>query len=186
MANFFIEIGTSDFNTLEYLAENGWKGIFVEPVKELLDNLKRYDGCIYENCAISSKRGSTTIKYYDPNWATGWIRGVGSIDMGMNIMNSNPNWKEHECTRKVKIMTLDDLIKKHNVKEIEYLKIDTEGEEYNILHSYSWSIKPEQLNIEYKHWHNRFISVDSFLERLKDMGYKCNLDKENITAVLEK
>ena len=34
---FFIEIGTSDFDTCEDLVKEGWKGIFVEPVKDLLD-----------------------------------------------------------------------------------------------------------------------------------------------------
>ena len=37
-SKYFIEIGTADFDTFEHLAEDGWKGIFVEPVKELLDN----------------------------------------------------------------------------------------------------------------------------------------------------
>ena len=31
---FFIEIGTADFDTYEGLAKQGWKGIFVEPVKQ--------------------------------------------------------------------------------------------------------------------------------------------------------
>ena len=49
MSKFFVEIGTSDFDTFEHLAEEGWKGIFVEPVKKLLDNLERFDICHYEN-----------------------------------------------------------------------------------------------------------------------------------------
>ena len=40
MSKFFIEIGTSDFDTLIPLAKGGWKGIFVEPVEYLLDNLE--------------------------------------------------------------------------------------------------------------------------------------------------
>ena len=51
---FFIEIGTSDFDTYEGLAKQGWKGIFVEPVKPLLDNLERFERCIYENDAITA------------------------------------------------------------------------------------------------------------------------------------
>ena len=33
MTKTFVEIGVSDFNTLEQLLDNGWEGYFVEPVK---------------------------------------------------------------------------------------------------------------------------------------------------------
>ena len=39
----FVEIGVCDFDTLEPLIDNGWKGYFVEPVKEYADKLKAYD-----------------------------------------------------------------------------------------------------------------------------------------------
>tara|TARA_R110002020_G_scaffold258039_1_gene471708 strand:- start:229 stop:783 length:555 start_codon:yes stop_codon:yes gene_type:complete len=183
--SFFIEIGTSDFDTLEYLAKDGWKGIFVEPVKELLDNLKRYDGCIYENCAISNHEGSAAIKFYDPKWATGWTRGVGSI-LDVNLFQANPLFREHEIKRKVNVMSLDALIEKYNVKEIDILKLDTEGNEFRILNHYSWNIIPPVLICEYKHWESMGYPTDLFLKKLKDMGYKYTMDKQNITAVLEK
>ena len=63
MVKFFIEIGTSDFDTYEDLARQGWKGIFVEPVKALLDNLERFEGCIYENTAITHEPMHTKMIY---------------------------------------------------------------------------------------------------------------------------
>ena len=181
---FFIEIGTSDFNTYEGLAKQGYHGIFVEPVKQLLDNLERFEDCIYENNAITAKPQHCKVKYYDTDWAEGWVRGVGSLDMDMNHFHSNPQWKEYEREQYLHTITLDQLIDKHNVERIDMLKIDTEGTEYQILDSYSWKIKPKFMKIEYEHWINRNVPVKKYIKMLEGMGYKCKKDKSDITAVL--
>ena len=183
MSKFFVEIGTSDFETFEYLAEDGWEGIFVEPVKELLDNLKRYDNCIYENCAILDKIGTSTIKYYDPEWAKGWRRGVGSLS-NINNFNENPEVSEYELEKDVKVVTLDYLIEKHNVKKIDYLKIDIEGLEHRIIDDYSWKIKPDIIKIEHRHWKAHGISTKRYVQMLERMGYTIKLAKNNIYGVL--
>lgn len=184
---FFIEIGTSDFDTCEDLVKEGWKGIFVEPVKDLLDNVRGRTmgtGCIYENTAITKEETHTKVLFYDPNWAKGWVRGVGTLDMDMNTMNSNPEWKEHERHSYIVTMTLDDLIQKHNVHSIDFLKIDTEGTEYEILDSYSWKVKPKKIKFEYEHWIHRNIPVQKYIKQLKGMGYTITKDSHDVTAVL--
>ena len=60
----------------------------------------------------------TKVLFYDPDWAKGWVRGVGTLDLDMNTMNSNPEWKEHERHSYIVTMTLDDLIEKHGVQNI--------------------------------------------------------------------
>ena len=182
---FFIEIGTADFDTYAGLAKQGWKGIFVEPVKELLDNIERFDGCIYENTAITKESIHTKVMYYDPAWAKGWVRGVGTLDMDMNTMNSNPEWKEHERHSYIVTMTLDDLIEKHGVQKIDMLKIDTEGTEFEILDSYSWKIKPNTIKFEYEHWLNRSIPVEKYIKMLEGMGYNCVKDEHDVVAILK-
>ena len=181
---FFIEIGTSDFDTYEYLAQRGWKGIFVEPVKPLLDNLERFEGCIYENNAITAEPRHCKVKYYDTEWAEGWVRGVGSLDLNMNTFNANPKWKEHERELYLHTLTLDELIEKHNVKHIEKLKIDTEGTEFEILDTYSWVIKPKEIKIEYEHWKLRDIKVGDYIQMLNDKGYECSMDEHDLVGVL--
>ena len=185
MSKFFIEIGTSDFDTFEHLAEEGWNGIFVEPVKELLDNLKRYDGCVYENSAVLDKMDTMPIQFYDPEWAEGWQRGVGNLDMNMNNFYSNPQFQEHVVSREVPVITLDYLIKKHNVTRIDYLKIDIEGWDYKILDNYSWKIKPKKIQVEYKHWEKHGAEpVHTYIKRLNNMGYECSMDEQDLTGVL--
>lgn len=180
MTKYFIEIGTADFDTLLPLARKGWKGIFVEPVKYLIDNLEKIDGCIYENAAISNYNGEITINY-DPNPELEWQRGVGYVTKNeesfMPLKSevcrpSNHFWnnKFNNITKdKVPCMTLDALIEKHNVKSIDFLKIDIEGMEYVVLGTYSWKIKPNLIKVE-TNWQN--TSLSEYWERkLAELGY---------------
>ena len=129
-SKFFIEVGTSDFNTLEPLAEQGWNGIFIEPDNWYLKNLKRYDGCHYEQVAISNYRGTSKFYAFDGRWVDDmknedeqWIRGTGNID-DTNAQNMNPDWPQVELD--VEVCMLQDILDKHSVKKIDFLKIDAE------------------------------------------------------------
>ena len=104
--------------------------------------------------------------------------------MDMNTMNSNPEWKEHERHSYIVTMTLDDLLQKHNVHSIDFLKIDTEGTEYEILDSYSWKVKPKKIKFEYEHWIHRNVPVQKYIKQLKGMGYTITKDSHDVTAVL--
>ena len=141
-------------------------------------------GCIYENTAITKEPTHTKVLYYDPEWAEGWARGVGTLDMDMNTFNANPDWIEHERIQYLHTITLDDLIKKHNVERIDKLKIDTEGTEYQILDTYSWVIKPKEIKIEYEHWKLRDINVGDYIQMLNNKGYECSMDEHDLVGVL--
>ena len=189
MAKFFIEIGSCDFRTLAPLGEQGWQGILVEPVAELLDNIPRVEGLIYENCAITDYKGTTQIRYYDTEFSKGeWVRGVGNINQDFNHFLKNPQWKEHEKVDEVACCTLDDLIDKHKVKKIDLLKVDTEGHDFVILQDYSFKIKPFIINCETMHEH---IYGDSqeIKKLLQKQGYfildeRTEQAGDNLTAVL--
>jgi FkbM family methyltransferase len=180
--SFFIEIGTSDFDTLEPLAQLGWKGIFVEPIGELLDTIKRYDGCHYEESAVLDYIGTTDIQYYDLDWAQEWQRGVGSTS-SVNNFNCNPQHKEHVRKKTVNVITLDSLIDKYGVKHIDYLKIDVEGMEWAILQDYTWKIKPKKIKCEYVHWENHGIVLGDYVKMLEHMGYTITMLEEDFIAV---
>jgi len=180
--SFFIEIGTSDFDTLEPLAQLGWKGIFVEPIGELLAKLKRYDGCFYEESAVLDYIGTTDIQYYDLEWAEEWQRGVGSTS-DVNNFNANPQFKEHVKKTLVNVTTLDKLIDKYDVKRIDYLKLDIEGMEWAILQDYTWKIKPKKIKCEYVHWENHGIVLGDYVKMLEHMGYTITMLEEDFIAV---
>ena len=66
-------------------------------------------------------------------------------------------------------MTLDALIDKHNVKSIDFLKIDIEGMEYVILDTYSWKVKPNLIKVEIIHWRKRIL--EHIQTKLAALGY---------------
>ena len=61
----FIEIGTSDFDTLLQTTENQI-GLSIEPLKIYLDRLPNNSHVIKVNCAISDKNGMTNVFWVKP------------------------------------------------------------------------------------------------------------------------
>jgi FkbM family methyltransferase len=151
---FFIEIGSADFDTLIPLAKNGWKGMIVEPVTKLINSVEKVDGVIYENVAVWDKEGTTTIKYFDFEEMPEWAKGVGKINEVGNTLayNRHPEWNKYIKTQEAPMVRLDDLITKHNISNIDLLKIDIEGGEKTILMDYSFEVAPTVLRIEIEHW----------------------------------
>ena len=86
----------------------------------------------------------------------------------------------------IEIFTFGDLISKYSINEVDYLLIDTEGFDYNIIKSINLKkIKINKIKFEYKHLDDTF----KFEEKLYELkNYFINLnynqidvDKENIT-----
>lgn len=77
---------------------------------------------------------------------------------------------------KVKTMTLDSLIQKEKIDQVNLLKIDIEGEEIRALNGASDSLnrgKISNLVIEY----HRYSDRDKILKLLEDLGYSCTTDE---------
>ena len=191
---FFIEIGVCDFDTLEPLANNGWSGIFVEPIKHYFDKLPRKENVCYENSCILPKKlipenKQVDIKYWDPEFIKSkgikneWMKGVSNTDMKRNTFRSKIKWKNYERINKVNALTLDELIDKYNVKEIDYIKIDIEGRDFEIIQDYSFKVKPRLIKMEYKFLKDRGFGdeiVKSFLEK---KGYIVYFEKADLYAI---
>jgi FkbM family methyltransferase len=125
-------------------------GMYVEPIKEYLDVLPSGKNIIKEDCAIHDQSGVLEFnalivdnpRYfsndemiavvtnqqlkndYDRNYP-----GSGNS----SFLNTIDHWQNYKKKILVKTMTLEELFIKHNVTEIEYLKIDVEGYEEGLL-----------------------------------------------------
>ena len=154
----FIEIGTSDFDTLLETSNNKI-GMSIEPLKFYLDSLPNNDKVIKVNCAISDTDFETDIfwispddiKKYDlPNW----LRGCNSI------INPHPsaiielekrNLLEVYKKSKCKCITWITLVNTYDITSVNLLKIDTEGHDCKIIKNilYSNTILPDEILFEY-------------------------------------
>jgi FkbM family methyltransferase len=190
---FFVEIGTCDFDTCLPLTKNGWKGLMVEPVLGLLNNLPKTEGVIYDNCAVSDKTGETEVRYYDLEFTKDakalqhWARGVGNIHPTANHFKLNRQWQKWERVDKVPCYTLDDLLTKHQVEKIDFLKLDCEGMDYAILKAFSFKIKPSVITAEIQHEDSGLgtgVKAGSIRGLLEKEGYLVvDKDGDNLTAI---
>ena len=75
-------------------------------------------------------------------------------------------------------MTLDSLITENEIDHIDFLKLDVEGHETNIIESYSWTIKPTFIKLE--HWH---IDDKNMKQMLESQGYLVYTEDRDIYAI---
>ena len=140
----FIEIGTSDFDTLIENSNDEIVGLSIEPIGYYLDKLPNKKNVKKLQSAISDNDGVIEI-YYIPEekiiehklkW---WVRGSNSIggphpfaskELGIEFYNSIVK------IDKVPTLSWKTLVEQENIGSIDYLKIDTEGFDHVILKDY--------------------------------------------------
>jgi len=180
---FFIEIGVSNFGTLEPYLKRGWKGIMVEPSETIYDAIPTHPNLIKEKCAIDNKNGFADFWVVeDPDY---W--GNSQEVVGMSCLKDSPGalhepvYKDRLKTIQVRTMTLDSLLQKHKVSQIDFLKIDAEGKDVEILLSYSFKIIPSIIKFEHIHYSGKVYdaSVAGFDQESFTRNYQTLLDKLN-------
>lgn len=138
----FIEIGTSDFDTLIQKANDNTIGISIEPLTHYLERLPSPKNCIKVNCAISfdGSAGKTNV-YYIPeeliesNRLAPWLRGCNSIG-DYHYQHTTQNIKHLVNINEVDQVPLSKILDDNHVRGISLLKIDTEGGDCYILQSF--------------------------------------------------
>lgn len=135
----FLEIGTSNFRTLIESATDFTYGISVEPISHYLNQLPNKKNIIKENVAIAFDNIERDIEiYYIPENIIkeknlpAWLKGCNSLG------NYHPKHIELDVRDLVKIervlqIPIATLLEKYSVKSINFLKIDTEGGDCDIL-----------------------------------------------------
>lgn len=129
---FFIEFGAangvSNSNTFLLEKKFNWKGILVEPAKKFYKELKKKRNCYIENKIVYKDSKSKLMFYetYNPE--------LSSINL-----NNKYNRDFVQSKYELETISLNDLLKKYNMpKIIDYLSIDTEGSEYDILSNFNF------------------------------------------------
>jgi len=137
-----IGVGTFCFYCEEY-KKLGFKTIAVEPLpNEKLKIICRKQSITLEECCIYTHNGD--IQIYTGNFKGEPLSDLSSVKP--DWWGSSPNSKT------VRSITLPALLSKNNVDKISFLKVDTEGAEYEILNQLNdISIKslPAVIQFEY-------------------------------------
>lgn len=141
---FFIEIGADDgvrhSNTLFFEKYKNWKGICVEPRKSAFKELTLNRTCICENVCISEKKEIKNFTEFVGNHSQ--LSGLSEKYSENHKKRIETETREYGLIKKtieVECENINNILKKHNVKKIDYMSIDTEGGEIEILKSIDFS-----------------------------------------------
>lgn len=192
----FIEIGTSDFDTLIEDCDDFTTGISIEPIKYYLDRLPNKRNVNKVLAAMSDKEGFIDVYYIENDkiiehnlpW---WVRGSNSVnkphpftvkEIGEELYN------EIVTIQRVPTITWNMIIDKYNISSIEYLKVDTEGHDHVILNQYldicekNPNLLAKKIKFEYHVEVSNLEEMDKVIKRFK--GY--NIQKVNSDIILTK
>jgi FkbM family methyltransferase len=160
-------------------------GLFVEANPLHIGNLKncysQYSNAIIENIAIKvpSYQEDTLKLYYHQN--DGPMYHVAScVKSHLEIYYPTDGIKYFE----IPCITIDDLFKKYEIISLDWLLLDIEGIDVDILLSTDWS-KYNIQKIEYEHLHlgNKKNQIENIF---KDLGYKPTSSLHHYDTAIEK
>ncbi len=123
--------GVENSNTLFFELYLNYKGMIIEPTPNQFQQLIQNRSKNYcENYAIDINKD--TKSFIGHNGCSGLV----------DTMNKEhkERWHSNEFEYKVETIPIKDLIKKNNIKYIDFFSIDVEGGELNVLKSMDWSI----------------------------------------------
>lgn len=165
---FFVEFGATDgiklSNTYLLESEFGWRGILAEPAKAWHPELRknRPNAAIETRCVW--KDSGSTLTFNETK------------TLHLSTVDSFSNSDMHEASRQtgkrydVETISLNDLLEKHQAPDfIDYLSIDTEGSEHEILKELNFDKYSFQvITVE----HNYTPQRDLIFELLTKHGYE--------------
>lgn len=192
----FVEIGTSNFDTLIEQATDETVGISIEPIKHYLDSLPNKANVKKLNCAVSPKNCCEILEvFYVPEQVIAehdlpdWLRGCNAIGdyhyqhRKLDILNLVK--KQH-----VPCYPIGDIFLEHNVTELDFLKIDTEGADadimfglYDFLSAQPASIYPKKIVFESNELSNP-EKVAAVKTKFETLGYQVASAGYDTTLVL--
>jgi len=179
---FFMDIGAHDGisinNTLYFEKNNNWKGLNVEAIKSIYDKLiVNRPNSININCAIANNDGIEDF-----------ICNIGSTEM---ISGLKKNYDKRHFDRlekenkeiggiteiiKVNTKKVETICDEYNIKHINYLSIDVEGAEFDVIKSINF----DKLFIDVIGFENNY--EDTHAEIVKYLESK-NYDLLNISCI---
>jgi FkbM family methyltransferase len=133
---YFVEFGATDgqniSNTYILEKEFGWHGILAEPAKKFHRDLEKNRKCAIEHMAVWKETGSI-VEFLEAEEFSTFPAFKDSDELGYRRATGNEYL--------VETISLEDMLKKHNApKNIDFISIDTEGSELEILKAFNFEL----------------------------------------------
>lgn len=164
---FFVEFGATNgvdlSNTYLLEKEFGWKGILAEPAIVWHEDLKQNRNASLEfDCVWSESGKILNFNIVDD--------AEFSTISHFNDRDEHSAKRKHGTSYEVNTISLFDLLERHNApQKIDYLSIDTEGSEFEILNNFDFnSYDISVITCEHNYTQDR----KKIYELLKSKGYE--------------
>jgi FkbM family methyltransferase len=178
----FVEIGTSDFQTLLQTTDDGVVGISIDAIQLYLDRLPERKNKQKLNYAISDKEGVVDVFWVHP----AHIDDVATYNLPYWLKGCNTIISPHPTTVKelekrnlqhllqktqCECISWNTLIERHNIQHVAHLKIDTEGHDCVILKSVlSSNLIPDVITFEVNELTDTQLLAKVY-EKLNELGF---------------
>jgi len=150
----FCEFGATDGLSLSnsYYLENNrsWTGILVEPARKWHPSLvkNRPKSTIDYRCVYSES--GTLLSFNETD------KGEFSTIAGLQLKDMHSSVRKCGVVYEVETVSLNDLLDFHQVEQLDYLSIDTEGSEFKILERIDFmKHHPKIVTVEHNYTPNR-------------------------------
>lgn len=159
---YYCELGANDgirqSKTIHLENNDEYVGLLIEPVKETFNSLlkNRSPKNIFYNCACGKLSSDTEIEIMVDRTASGLCSGMVGENAAHDYVNNNYTFVK----QKVKLFSLNDILEKENIKELEELHIDVEGFEIDVLLGISKKTKIKYCEVELHKEKDRETIID--------------------------
>jgi FkbM family methyltransferase len=176
----FIEIGTSDFETL-IQSSTDEIGLSIDTVNLYLNRLPNKEKVTKLNHAISNYSGITQVYYVEPediesNNLSWYLKGCNSIGEPHPVTLRELKERSLEHLLKideVEVLTWKDLVERYNIESVKTLKIDAEGHDTIIVNNIleeGHNVYPETIIFEANELTPDQTRIDT-INKAKSVGY---------------
>ena len=143
----FVDIGANDgvtfSNTFHFEKELGWRGVAFEPLPWAFEKLRLSRRCILVNGCVTDFDGETSFVACEG--PTEMLSGIASKFDPEHMARIDAAMAEFGGARReitVRCYRLDGVLKANGISHVDYLSVDTEGGEFDILRSIDFRATP--------------------------------------------
>jgi len=165
----FVDIGAHDgiqgSNTFFFEKELGWTGLAVEPILERYVDLVKNRSCVCMNCCVHNK--NTTVDFTENSGYTEMLSGISETYDPRHVQRLDLEKKIYggeSKTVKKQAYTLSKLLELNDIYNIDYLSIDTEGNEKEILQGIDFSRFTIRVITVENNYPDKFSEIDDLLK----------------------
>lgn len=170
----FVDVGAHDGisinNTLYFEKNHEWRGINIEPIKSVYDKLViNRPNSININCAVCNNDGET--EFFCNTGYTEMISGIKNMFDQRHfdrLQRENRAMGANTEIIRVKTKKLETIFDENNITHINYLSIDVEGAEFEVIKSINF----DKVFIDVIDFENNYDDVSfPIIRYLEDKGY---------------